>query len=154
MEILKFVLILFSVLAFVSLLVCCVGNAWFEADDGITGGLWKICKNDICERITLVHTWIETARAGIIISCLACGVGGFFAMSLAISDRKRFLPISVFMLVSAVSALIGLCVFLNSTKDGFDDYTNVKHKWSFILGWLGVGFLVISCVIATVTDRC
>ena len=149
MNITKVLLLAGCIVSFVFLGASCSGNVWIKLNrTSYTQGLWKACSNNICFDIrnTGVHDKYDAIRAFSLSAVLATIAASAMALFGLFTDKIKGFIASIFLVVAAICAAIGLGIFISIER------TNVfpSYGWSFYLGWVGFGFAVLNSIIGCV----
>lgn len=141
-------LLLLGSLTFILLAASCGGPQWIKGETGTitTFGLkYRVKTEDKGIWGGKAKGWLQAVRAFSILAVLAT-VAGLVASLLFAMGKNTGVIAGIVYVVAGVCALIGLAIFT-------DKLSGATFGWSFILGWIGVVFAVISGVFAFVKGR-
>ncbi|KAM9099073.1 epithelial membrane protein 2 [Sarcophilus harrisii] len=148
-------IIVFHITSAALLFIATIDNAWWVGE-GFFTDIWRVCRNNSnCTEINDSlddYTTIQAVQASMILSTILCCIALFiFVLQLfRLKQGERFVLTSIIQLLSCLCVMIAASIYTNQyeeihkDKKFYEDITQGKYGYSFILAWIAFAFTLIS----------
>ncbi|XP_074136632.1 epithelial membrane protein 2 [Sminthopsis crassicaudata] len=148
-------IIVFHITSAALLFIATIDNAWWVGEEFFTD-IWRVCRNNSnCSEINDSlddYATIQAVQASMILSTILCCIALFiFVLQLfRLKQGERFVLTSIIQLLSCLCVMIAASIYTNQyeeihkDKKFYEDISEGKYGYSFILAWVAFAFTLIS----------
>ncbi|XP_078511576.1 lens fiber membrane intrinsic protein-like [Lissotriton helveticus] len=153
MSALKLSSLVLIIISLIVILISLASDYWMSGP-GTFFGLWRICVQGICGTLGSAAD-IDATRAFIIISFLLLVLSAvaqileIWINNVSMGMNKQKL-VTILNFCAACSAIIAMGIFTGSTSSSG---ATLSYSWSFALGWVSAGLILLAGVVALVSFK-